>query len=357
MFRTQRAEVYAAQTQVVGPIDWELWAGEAQALVGLGGSGKSLLLQLLSGRRPRQIESRGEWTFDGRPLAPAWERDEPLPESAWMPQVRNASSEILSAEQLATKMAQLDAAFYSKATVLLLDEPERGLPEPERARLADRLRAHCAAGGAALVVTHHLGFAECFASRVAVLAGGRIQMRSAEAFFADPCVVPDYDAKDVGWEMELPASFKWLDEGRIAGCGRPGLMRGIDEDLLALASHGVTLLVTLTEDALARHRLRPYGLDTWHFPIRDMTAPVSTAGVIGLVMRIREAMKRGEVIAIHCAAGVGRTGMLLACVAVAEGLDATSAIAKVRAINSLYIQTPAQENFVSHFEEDLRASD
>ncbi len=69
----------------------------------------------------------------------------------------------------------------------LMDEPTRGMDGPARQWLAALLRAHAAAGGAAIVATHDVEAAATFATRVVGLRGGEIafDLPAARAFAAD----------------------------------------------------------------------------------------------------------------------------------------------------------------------------
>ena len=58
--------------------------------------------------------------------------------------------------------------------VWLLDEPTRGADAKARDELADRLRAHAAQGGAAIVATHDMEAAARFATRVIALKDGEV---------------------------------------------------------------------------------------------------------------------------------------------------------------------------------------
>jgi energy-coupling factor transport system ATP-binding protein len=59
-------------------------------------------------------------------------------------------------------------------SVLLLDEPTRGLDYPAKEALADLLRRLAEEGAAVLVATHDVEFAAGAADRVVVMAGGRL---------------------------------------------------------------------------------------------------------------------------------------------------------------------------------------
>jgi hypothetical protein len=69
--------------------------------------------------------------------------------------------------------------------------------------------------------------------------------------------------------------------------------------------------------------------------------------------QIRDAFLRagnGETVEIGCIAGIGRTGTVLACMAVLTGLDASSSIAWVRAnYRPRAVETAVQERWVSWF--------
>jgi energy-coupling factor transporter ATP-binding protein EcfA2 len=64
------------------------------------------------------------------------------------------------------------AALVSRPSVLVLDEPTRGMDDETSARLVRILRAHADAGNAALVITHDVGLARRAADRRLTLAAG-----------------------------------------------------------------------------------------------------------------------------------------------------------------------------------------
>ena len=99
--------------------------------------------------------------------------------------------------------------------------------------------------------------------------------------------------------------------GRLAGTPWPGVVHDMDADLKALSRCGITMLITLTERDVAQEPLARHGLKNLHLPIRDREPP-TVAQIQMLLARMSAALRRGEVLAVHCLAGLGRTGTVLA---------------------------------------------
>ncbi len=138
----------------------------------------------------------------------------------------------------------------------------------------------------------------------------------------------------------------WLEERQLLGCAYPRRRAA----LANLARQGVSLLVNLHERPHDPAHLARHGLTELHLPVPDFTAP-SPAQLDRGVAAIVEAIRAGERVAVHCGAGLGRTGTLLACYLVYRGLDAGAAIARVRALRPGSIETRAQAEAVAAYHE------
>jgi len=165
------------------------------------------------------------------------------------------------------------------------------------------------------------------------------------------------DASTVGRvllsESRAPRGFCWIVPGKLAGCPQPGISSGIDYDLGLLVNVGITRLVSLTEKDLPQEPLERHGLRNLHLPVYDKEAP-SIRQTYMLLRKMQVLMDAGEVLAVHCYAGLGRTGTVLAAWLIREGgLSAASAIERLRRINPAYVQSQDQEDFLVAFEHDL----
>jgi len=146
----------------------------------------------------------------------------------------------------------------------------------------------------------------------------------------------------------MVSGFRWIIEEKLAGSARPGLLDPFAEDMAFLASRGVRWIITLTEQPLSPSATE-FGFHEQHFPISDMGFPTPRSAN-ELCSQIIERMERSEPVLLHCKAGLGRTGLMLACCLVALGKGAEEALNEVRKINPNYVQTASQESFIKHFE-------
>jgi atypical dual specificity phosphatase len=127
--------------------------------------------------------------------------------------------------------------------------------------------------------------------------------------------------------------FYWVIDNVLAGCSRPGVGHDadIDRDLAALRGYGIGALLTLTESALPWGALERYEIRGLHLPVDDFHAPTTTQMLDALAF-LDEARATGTPVAVHCLAGQGRTGTVLAAYLIRGGLSPEQAIAEVRAI-------------------------
>ncbi|MBK8800771.1 MAG: isochorismatase family protein [Fibrobacteres bacterium] len=139
--------------------------------------------------------------------------------------------------------------------------------------------------------------------------------------------------------------------------GRRDRGRDLSEDADRLRELGAKLVVSLvTQEELVEfgveelsQELARRGIEWIHSPILDQRA-CGLEQAEDLSRRITEACFQGRDVVIHCLGGIGRSGMIAACVEVLAGMDAHEAIAIVRQHRSpRALETRAQCELVESY--------
>jgi atypical dual specificity phosphatase len=144
--------------------------------------------------------------------------------------------------------------------------------------------------------------------------------------------------------MGQPAGFSWIEKPLLAALARPTDV----EELQWLRGQGIQLLVSLTEDRVRRDWVDEAGLLVFHVPMVDMEAP-AVEQLERCVSAMRRAREQNMGVAVHCEAGKGRTGVVLAAYFVDEGLSAQNAISRVRRLRPGSIETEEQLEVIEEY--------
>ena len=150
----------------------------------------------------------------------------------------------------------------------------------------------------------------------------------------------------------MPSGFTWVDKPHLAALARPSS----GGDLAWLRRNGIDVLVSLTEDPVRRDWVNDAGMLVVNVPVPDMEPP-SDRQLDHLLDTIRRANASGMGVAVHCGAGLGRTGTVLAAYFVNQGLRAKDAVAKVRELRPGSVETADQERAVEAFARRSAKSD
>jgi atypical dual specificity phosphatase len=152
--------------------------------------------------------------------------------------------------------------------------------------------------------------------------------------------------------MSAPDGFTWVEQPLLAAMAQPALV----EEYQWLREHGVSLVISLCEDPPRRHWLNEAGLFSMQVPIADMHPPEQKQ-VDACLSAIEKAHAQNFGVAVHCGAGLGRTGTMLACWFVKKGMTAPAAISHIRRLRPGSIETPDQADTVTDYARRLKHGD
>src|SRR5437879_1034404 len=144
--------------------------------------------------------------------------------------------------------------------------------------------------------------------------------------------------------MPAPYGFTWLKRPLLAALARPSEA----EDFAWLRANGVQVILSLTEDPLRRDWVNDAGLMVVHEPIEDFAAPTQEQ-LDRCVSVIERANAKQMGVAVHCGAGLGRTGVVVAAYLVQQGEKPRDAIARIRKLRPGSIETTEQSEAIVEF--------
>ena len=213
--------IQAGSKRLLGPISFAIPTGGTLVIMGETGAGKSLLAQAILGALPHGLSTAGKIALDGRRVdrlssaerGNLWGREIALlPQEPWrvldplmssVPQVTETYRFVAGLEREAAKQAagrdferlglsgaqrkrpgQLSggmaqrvafaAARAGGASLLLADEPTKGLDRPHAQAIVDLLKAVPVNGGALLAITHEVTVAQDLVGTILILKDGAI---------------------------------------------------------------------------------------------------------------------------------------------------------------------------------------
>ncbi len=148
--------------------------------------------------------------------------------------------------------------------------------------------------------------------------------------------------------MGLPPNFCFVWEDKVAGSGHPGQGETLGSALGSLRGKGIHSILSLSESALDLGVVRNFEFDYLHLPIEDFAAPTQDQ-IDQAVGFLGDQVDLGNGALIHCQAGLGRTGTILACFLVHQGMEPAGAIEAVRQLRPGSLEVYSQEHAVLQY--------
>jgi protein-tyrosine phosphatase len=166
----------------------------------------------------------------------------------------------------------------------------------------------------------------------------------------------------------MRSELYWIDgswRGKVAVGPRPRGGDWLRDDVAKWKRAGIdTVLSLLTAEEEKEMDLldeagevRAQGMHFASFPIEDCTVPSSEAKFARLLDALLGDLSGGKNVLVHCRQGIGRSGLVAACLLVRKGMSPGSAISSVSAARGVPIpETPVQRDWIEHYAVALASS-
>jgi len=156
----------------------------------------------------------------------------------------------------------------------------------------------------------------------------------------------------------------WVIPGVLAGMPMPfihperrlnsgGALNAYGDELPDLHSAGVRAVVGLLNIPSDAAVFESAGFAFLCLPVPDGGAPTPEQAT-EFVRFVNEQRTAQRPVAVHCEAGLGRTGTMLAVYLIAQGAAAEEAILRIREVEKVAVETPGQIRFLEQFAQRFR---
>lgn len=146
--------------------------------------------------------------------------------------------------------------------------------------------------------------------------------------------------------------------GKFAVAARPRGGDWLGEEIAAWRQAGVNTVVSLLtpeeEQDLdlqnERGEVGRHGMEFISVPIPDRQAPPSQSAVVGTLENLDAKLATGKNVVIHCRQGIGRSGLIGACLLITKGLSSGAAVDSVSAARGMPIpETEEQRRWIERY--------
>jgi protein-tyrosine phosphatase len=153
----------------------------------------------------------------------------------------------------------------------------------------------------------------------------------------------------------------WVDgpwPGKLALSARPRGGAWLEDEIAAWREAGIhTVLSLLTPEEEKEldltnevREVKRGGMKFLSLPVPDRHVPQAESQVTSTLEALDADLSTGKNVVIHCRQGIGRTGLLAACLLVTKGISSGAAVDSLSAARGVPIpETPEQRRWIDHF--------
>jgi protein-tyrosine phosphatase len=159
----------------------------------------------------------------------------------------------------------------------------------------------------------------------------------------------------------LRTELHWLDgpwPGKLAVAARPRGGDWLEDEAADWKRAGVDVVFSLLTSQEERDldlrneaaEFRAQGMQFASFPIPDRQVPSSEAKLAVALEKLDADLAAGRNVVVHCRQGIGRSGLIAACLLVTRGLSPGAAVGSVSASRGVSVpETTEQRNWIDGY--------
>jgi atypical dual specificity phosphatase len=141
-----------------------------------------------------------------------------------------------------------------------------------------------------------------------------------------------------------PSNFSWVVPESVAGSGFPGSHRA----LRWLKGKGIGMILSLTDESIDSPYAEKIGIRVYRLPMVNMEAANPEALDHAVDLMVESGDRK---VLVHCLAGMGRTGMVLAAYMIREkGMSADEALREVKRLRPGSLKRRVQNKAMRDYE-------
>ena len=144
--------------------------------------------------------------------------------------------------------------------------------------------------------------------------------------------------------VDEPTGFVWVEMGKLAGSGYPASKAQVEW----LAKAGISSILTLTMNPLPSEFTTGVGVTICHVAMEDHEPP-NVQSLVEAVDFVESQVGSNKAVLVHCLAGEGRTGCVLAAYLIkSRKMGADEALSYLRSLKPEFVER-RQEKAIRDF--------
>jgi protein-tyrosine phosphatase len=165
--------------------------------------------------------------------------------------------------------------------------------------------------------------------------------------------------------MRNGTKLHWVDgpwPGKLALAARPRGGEWLEDEITSWQRSGVNTVFSLLTNEEERDldiakeaaQARAHGMTFLSYPIPDRQVPDSQTDLTQALEKLERELAASKNVVLHCRQGIGRAGLVAACLLLTKAIDPETAVRRLSAARGTSVpETLEQRRWIDHYAESL----